>query len=80
MCGNYLFPGFGEFFDVVFGRRDKGFGDDGREGSRFIAIHEVEWRHVGDRMRAVIVCEFSGGEVVGPGEEIILAEDPKVDF
>ena len=80
MCGNCFFPGFGEFFDVIFGRRNKGFGDDGREGSRFIAIHEVEWGHVGDGVGAVIVREFSSREMVDPGEGIILAEDPKVDF
>ena len=80
MCGNYFFSGFREFFDVIFGCRDKGFRDDGREGSRLIAIREVEWGYIGDRMGAVIVCEFSSGKAVGPGERIILAEDLKVDF
>ena len=80
MCSNCFFSGFGEFLDAIFGRRDEGFGNDGREGSGLVAVHEVEGGHVGDRMRAVIVRELSSGEAVGPGEGVILTEDAKVDF
>ena len=80
MCANCFFPGFREFFDAIFGRRDKGFRDDGREGSGFIAIHEVEWGYVGDRMGVVIVSEFSSGETISPRERDILTKDSKVDF
>ena len=80
MCGNCFFPGFREFFDAVFGCRDKGFRDDRGKRSRLIAIHEVEWGHIGDRMGAVIVCEFGSGEAVSPRKRIVLAKDLKVDL
>ena len=47
---------------------------------RFISHHEIEWRLVGDRVRAVIVCEFSMGDLVSPGTRVASTEDPKVCF
>ena len=38
---------------------DRGVGDQGREGMRFISHHEVEWRLVRDGMGVVIVGKFS---------------------
>ena len=65
---------------MIFSHRDKGFGDDREKGSGLVAIHEVEWGGVGDRMGAVIVCKLSSGKMVSPGEGVILAKDPEVDL
>ena len=46
----------------------------------FITHHEVEWRLIGDRVRAVIVSKFSMGDVVCPRSGIVPTEDPKVCF
>ena len=35
---------------------------------------------IGDRMRAVIVSEFSMGDVIGPRYRVIPTEDLKVSF
>ena len=47
---------------------------------RFISHYEIEWRLVGDRMRAVIVCKFGVGDLVCPGTRVGSAEDLKVHF
>ena len=46
----------------------------------FIAHHEVKQRLVGDGMRAVIVSEFSMGDVIGPRSGVVSTKDPKVRF
>ena len=46
----------------------------------FIAHHEVKRRLVGDGMRAVIVSEFSVGDVIGPGSGVVSTEDSEVRF
>ena len=46
----------------------------------FISHHEVEWRLVGDRVRAVIVGEFGVGNVIGPRSGVVPTKDPKVRF
>ena len=51
-----------------------------REGMGFISHHEVEQRLVGNRVRAVIVCEFGVGDVIDPRSGVIAAEGPKVCF
>ena len=47
---------------------------------RFISHHEIEWRLIGDGVRAVIVCKFSIGDLVSPGTRVASTEDPKVCF
>ena len=44
----------------------------------FISHHEIEWRLVGDGMRAVVMSEFCVGDRFRPGCGIIAAEDMKV--
>ena len=46
----------------------------------FISHHEVERGLIGDRMRAVIMREFSMGDRFGPRCRTISAEDAKVGF
>ena len=47
---------------------------------RFISHHEVEWRLIGDGVGAVIVREFSMGDLVCPETRVGPAEDLKVCF
>ena len=60
--------------------REGGFGDDGGKHTGFISHQEEEWRLVGYRMRAVIVGEFSEGDVLSPGSGVRAAEDPQIGF
>ena len=46
----------------------------------FISYHEEKWQLVGDRVRTVIMSEFSKGNVLSPGSRIGATEDPKVSF
>lgn len=55
-------------------------GNDGRKGSGFISIHEVEWGCSGHGMRLVIVRKFCGRESFCPRERVVLAEDMEVGF
>ena len=57
-----------------------GVRDYRRKGTGFIAHHEVERRLIGDGVRAVIVSEFSVGDVISPRSGVGSAEDPKVHF
>ena len=63
-----------------FDCRDSGVRDYRGKGAGFIAHHEVEWRLIGDGVRAVIVSEFGVGDVIGPRSGVVSAEDPKVRF
>ena len=47
---------------------------------RFISHHEIERRLTGDRVEAVVVCEFSVGDLISPGTRVGLTEDSKVHF
>ena len=60
--------------------REGGFRDDGGKHMGFISHHEEEWRLVGYGMRAVIVGEFSKGDVLSPRSRVRAAEDPKIGF
>ena len=40
--------------------------NDRREGARFVSHHEVEGGLTGDRVRAVVMGEFSVGDLFGP--------------
>ena len=51
---------------MVLDSRDGGFRDDGGKGSGFIPHHEEEWQLVGDGVRAMIMHEFSEGNVLCP--------------
>ena len=44
----------------------------------FISHHEEEWQLVGYRMRAVIVGEFSEGNVLSPRSRVRATEDLKI--
>ena len=46
----------------------------------FISHHEVEWRLIGDGVRAVIVGKFGMGDAIGPRSRVIPTEDPEVSF
>ena len=59
---------------------DSGIGDYRREGTGFIAHHEIERGLIGDGMRAVIVGEFGVGDVISPRSGVVPTEDPKVCF
>ena len=63
---------------MVLDSREGGFRDDGGKCTGFISHHEEEWRLVGYRMRAVIVGEFSEGNVLSPGSGVRATEDPKI--
>ena len=54
--------------------------DNGGKSTRFTSHHEEEWRLVGHRVGAVIVCEFYEGNVLHPGSRIGAREDLKVSF
>ena len=54
--------------------------DDGGKSTGFISHHEEEWQLVGYRVRAVVVGEFSKGDVLSPGSRVRAAEDPKISF
>ena len=58
--------------------REGSFGDDGGKCAEFISHHEEEWRLVGYRVRAVIVGEFSEGDVLSPRSRVRATEDPKI--
>ena len=60
--------------------RDRSIGDYRRKGTGFISHHEVERGLIGDRMRAVIMHEFSMGYRFRPRCGIIAAEGAKVGF
>ena len=57
-----------------------GFRDDGGKCTGFISHHEEEWRLVGYRVRAVIMSEFSEGNMLSPRSGVRAAEDPEVGF
>ena len=61
---------------MVFHSRDRSFEDDCGKGMGFIFHHEIEWRLGGDRVGAVIVCEFRMGNLVSPGGGIRSTKDP----
>ena len=63
---------------AVLDSREGSFGDDGRKRTGFISHHKEEWRLVGYRVRAVIVGEFSKGDVLSPRSRVRAAEDPKI--
>ena len=65
---------------MVLDSREGSFGDDGGKRTGFISHHEEEWQLVGYRMRAVIVGEFSEGNVLSPRSRVRAAEDPKIGF
>ena len=46
----------------------------------FISHHEIKWRLIGNRVRAVVVREFGMGNRLGPRCGIIAAEEAKVSF
>ena len=46
----------------------------------FVTHHEVERRLIGDRVRAMVVSEFSVGDVIGPRSGVVPTEDPNVSF
>ena len=46
----------------------------------FISHHEIEWRLVGDGMRAVVVHEFSMGDFICPGTRVRPTKDLKVNL
>ena len=52
--------------------------DNRGEGTGFISHHKIEWRLVGDGVRAVVVSKFCMGDRFGPRCGIIAAEDMKV--
>ena len=55
-------------------------GDDGGKSTGFVSHHEEEWRLVGYGVRAVVVGEFSKGNVLHSGSWVRAAEDPKISF
>ena len=65
---------------MVLDSREGSLRDDGRKRMGFISHHEEEWRLVGYRVRAVIVGEFSKGNVLSPGSWVRVTEDPKISF
>ena len=60
--------------------REGSFGDDGGKRTGLISHHEEEWRLVGYRVRAVIVGEFSKGDVLSPRSRVRAAEDSKISL
>ena len=46
----------------------------------FVTHHEVKQRLVGDQMRAMVVSEFSMGDVVSPRFRVVPTEDLEVRF
>ena len=60
--------------------REGSFRDDGGKCTGFISHHEEEWRLVGYGVRAVIVGEFSEGDVLSPRSRVRATEDPKRGF
>ena len=65
---------------MVLDGRKRSFGDDGGKSMGFISHHEEEWRLVGYGVRAVIVSEFSKGDVLSPGSKVGAAENLKISF
>ena len=80
MSSESFIAGCGKGFQTGFYGREGGVGDDRRKGMGFIPHHEVEWRLVGDRIRAVIVCKFGMGDSFRPRCRIIAAEDLEIGF
>ena len=60
---------------MVFDCRKGSFRDDGGKGVGFITHHEEERGLVSDRVRVVIMCEFSKGDVLSPGSWVCSTED-----
>ena len=60
--------------------REGSFRDDGGKHTGFISHHEEEWRLVGYRVRAVIMGEFSEGDVLSPGSRVRATENLKIGF
>ena len=65
---------------MVLDCREGSLRDDGGKSTGFISHHEEEWRLVGYGVRAVIVGEFSKGDVLSPRSGVRTAEDPKICF
>ena len=59
---------------------NSGVGDYRRKGTGFIIHHKVKQRLVGDRMRVVVMGEFSMGDVICPRSGVVSAEDSEVHF
>ena len=66
MSGEGFVTGGGKGFEAGFYGGDRGVGDHRGEGTGFISHHEIERGLVCDRMRAMIVGEFSVGDRFGP--------------
>ena len=65
---------------MILDSREGSFGDDGGKCTGFISHHEEEWRLVGYGVRAVIMGEFSEGDVLSPGSRVRAAENLKIGF
>ena len=52
---------------MVLDCREGSLRDDGGKSMGFISHHEEKWRLVGYGVRAVVVGEFSKGNVLSPG-------------
>ena len=65
---------------MVLDSGERSLGDDSGKGTGFVSHHEEEWRLVGYGVRAVIVGEFSKGNVLSPGSWVRATEDPKISF
>ena len=65
---------------MVLDCREGSFGDDGGKSTGFISHHEEEWQLVGYGVRAVIMGEFSEGDVLSPRSRVRAAEDPEIGF
>ena len=63
---------------MVLDSREGSFGDDGGKHTGFVSHHEEEWQLVGYGVGAVIVGEFSEGDVLSPRSGVRAAEDPKI--
>ena len=65
---------------MILDCREGSLRDDGGKSTGFISHHEEEWRLVSYGVRAVIVGEFSKGDVLSPRSRVRATEDPKIGF
>jgi len=65
---------------VGFDCGNRRVGNDRGECTRFISHHEVEGGLAGDRMRVVIMDEFSMGDLFGPWRRVGTTEDAEISF
>ena len=63
-----------------FDCRNRRVRDYGREGTGFISHHEIEWGLIHDRVRVVVVGEFSMGDFISSGTWVVTTGDLKVCF